>query len=106
LEEVAAGFVWSAEFMKLYGATAVGGVGVSNADFLTKAYTNVLGRTPDPAGYAWWLDQLNTGKFTKITALMGMSESAENKAGVSAAIGAGIVMQMGLPAFEVPPSPM
>lgn len=42
----------SAEFQRLYGAD------VSDEDFLTRVYQNVLLREPDPTGYAYWLDQL------------------------------------------------
>ena len=52
--EVAARFIDSPEFRGLYGQNP------SNADFLTKVYTNVLGRTPDQGGYSWWLNELNT----------------------------------------------
>lgn len=74
LQEVAARFIDSNEFRSLYGTNP------SNADFLTRLYNNVLHRDPDPGGYAWWLDQLNTGQHTQTTALMGFSESPENKA--------------------------
>ncbi len=84
LQEVAARFIDSDEFHQLYGTNP------SNADFLTRLYNNVLHRTPDPTGYAWWLEQLNTGLHSQTTALMGFSESPENQAGVLGAILNGI----------------
>ncbi len=42
----------SAEFENLYGAN------VSDEDFLTRVYENVLLRDPDPVGYAYWLDRI------------------------------------------------
>ncbi len=84
LQEVAARFIDSAEFRQLYGTNP------NNADFLTRLYNNVLHRTPDAGGYAWWLNQLNTGAHSPTTALMGFSESPENQAGVLNAIINGI----------------
>jgi hypothetical protein len=84
LSDVAAGFVNSDEFLALYGANP------TNADFLTKLYSNVLHRTPDPGGYAWWLAELNAGRYNKTSILASFSESAENQAGVLSAITNGI----------------
>jgi hypothetical protein len=84
LQEVAARFIDSDEFRQLYGTNP------NNAGFLTRLYNNVLHRTPDAGGYAWWLDQLNTGAHTQTTALMGFSESPENQASVLGAILNGI----------------
>jgi len=80
LEQVAAGFVDSPEFQALYGSHP------DNAEFLTRLYQNVLHRTPDQAGYDWWLGQLNAGRYDKITALASFSESPENQARVLGAI--------------------
>jgi hypothetical protein len=84
LQDVAAGFVNSAEFVALYGANS------TNADFLTHLYSNVLHRTPDAGGYNWWLNTLNTAQATKTSVLMGFSESPENRSGVLNAIQNGI----------------
>jgi len=45
---VAARFIDSPEFRSIYGQNP------TNAEFLTKVYSNVLARTPDEAGLAWW----------------------------------------------------
>ena len=86
--DVAARFIDSPEFRTLYGQNP------SNADFLTKVYTNVLGRTPDQGGYTWWLNELNTNASkTKAKVLADFSESAENQSGVASLIGNGITFE-------------
>ena len=86
LVEVSARFVDSTEFKTMYGANA------SNRDFITAIYNNVLDRTPDAGGYAWWMDQLtNNPEKTKQKVLADFSESAENVAAVASLIGSGVV---------------
>ena len=86
--EVAARFIDSPEFRGLYGQNP------SNADFLTKVYTNVLERTPDQDGYNWWLNELNTNPSkTKAKVLADFAESAENQTGVASLIGNGITYE-------------
>jgi len=83
--EVAARFIDSPEFRTLYGQNP------SNTDFLTKVYTNVLGRAPDQGGYSWWLNELNTNPArTRAKVLADFAESGENQAGVASLIGNGI----------------
>ncbi len=83
--DVSARFIDSPEFRTLYGQNP------SNADFLTKVYSNVLGRTPDQGGYSWWLNELNTNPArTKAKVLADFAESGENQAGVASLIGNGI----------------
>lgn len=85
LLEVAARFIDSSEFTGLYGTNP------SNSDFLSKLYTNVLGRAPDQAGFGWWLDQLNTNpEKTRRKVLADFSESVENKQAIASLIGNGI----------------
>ena len=84
LVDVAGGFVYSDEFRAMYGTNP------TNAEFLTKLYNNVLHRAPEPEGFAWWLGQLDSGAYNKVTALVGFSESPENQAGVINAIMNGI----------------
>ena len=74
LREVAARFMDSAEFATKYG------INVSDRDFLTALYFNVLGREPDDGGYSWWLGRLASG-YARCDALVSFSESPENKAG-------------------------
>jgi hypothetical protein len=83
--EVAARFIDSSEFRALYGSNP------TNAEFLSRVYTNVLGRTPDSSGYDWWLNEMNTNlEKTKAKVLADFAESAENKEGVLGLIGNGI----------------
>lgn len=75
LNHVAAGFVGSAEFQKLYGAN------VSNNGYLTALYNNVLHRTPDQAGFDYWNERIQSG-MTRGDILASFSESTENQAQV------------------------
>ncbi|MFZ6708434.1 DUF4214 domain-containing protein [Undibacterium sp. TC9W] len=84
LTTVAAGFMLSAEFQKLYGTKP------TNTVLVTNFYQNVLHRTPDQAGFNYWLDQLNTNKITAAGALASFCESAENQALVIGSIQNGI----------------
>lgn len=88
LQEVAARFIDSNEFRALYGTNP------TNSEYLTKVYSNVLGRTPDKAGFDWWLSEMNTNPTkTKVKVLTDFSESPENQQGVAALIGNGIVFE-------------
>jgi hypothetical protein len=73
LEDVSREFIRSPEFARLYGTN------VSNNDFLTKLYENILDRKPDADGYKFWLDALNGGT-SREHVLAQFSESPENKA--------------------------
>jgi serralysin len=73
LIEMSGKFIDSPEFRSIYGQNP------SNSEFLTRVYTNVLGRTPDSGGYNWWLNQLNTNpEKTWKKVLADFSESPEN----------------------------
>lgn len=83
--EVGARFIDSDEFRSLYGTSP------SNADFLTRVYQNVLGRTPDAGGYNWWLNELNTNASkTPAKVLADFAESAENRSNVAELVGSGV----------------
>jgi hypothetical protein len=79
LQQVADGFMQSAEFEQLYGPK------VSDSDFVTHLYQNVLHRAPDAEGYKLWVDSLANG-MQRETALTGFSESQENCAQVIGSI--------------------
>ncbi len=83
LQKVATGFIGSAEFQGLYGASP------TNAQFIELLYTNVLNRVPDPAGYDYWSDKMDNG-LTRELVLIGFSESQENQDAVLPAIQGGI----------------
>ncbi|MFQ6549315.1 DUF4214 domain-containing protein [Aestuariibius sp. 2305UL40-4] len=69
LSDIAARFVASAEFQRVYGAT-------SSEEFITLLYNNVLGRNPDPSGLAHWVRHLDSGP-TRSEVALGFSESQE-----------------------------
>ncbi len=65
-----AGFVGSREFQTQYGAS-------DDAGFVTLLYANVLGRSPDAAGFASWLAALASGAKSRSDVVAGFSESRE-----------------------------
>lgn len=71
LDDVAHGFVTSAEFESRYGD-------LDNSEYVTQLYQNVLNRTPDASGHANWMGHLESGE-TREAVLIGFSESAENR---------------------------
>lgn len=76
LNQVAADFIRSDEFVRLYGSAP------GDKAFLTSLYQNVLHRAPDDGGYAFWLDGLTHG-VTRASVLQQFSESPENQAQVN-----------------------
>lgn len=84
MKDIAASFIASQEFINLYGANP------SNESFVTSLYYNVLHRAPDPAGYNYWVNILNTNAATRADVLASMSESAENISGVAPSLTHGI----------------
>ncbi|MEQ1771755.1 MAG: DUF4214 domain-containing protein, partial [Devosia sp.] len=85
LVDVAAGFVGSAEFVLRYG-------GLTNEQFVSLLYQNVLGRGPDPAGAQHWVSQLQAG-VSRAEILIGFSESQEHVQITLPAITAGLWIQ-------------
>jgi hypothetical protein len=81
---VAQSFVNSAEFK-----TAFGGANPSVNTLVTKLYNNVLNRTPDAGGLAFWQDKLNTG-WSTADVLGFFSTSGENVTNVTPLIANGI----------------
>ena len=66
-------FAGSTEFKKAYGAN------ISNGAFLKLVYGNVLGRSPDPSGYNYWLKLMNAHKIGRGSVMLLFSDSAEYK---------------------------
>lgn len=66
---ITGGFTQSAEFVAKYGS-------LSNTQFVTQLYANVLDRAPDAGGLSSWLAEL-TGGQTREHVLIGFAESAE-----------------------------
>ena len=86
--QVAERFIDSSEFRELYGQNP------SNAEFLTKVYSNVLDRTPDTAGLGWWVNEMKTNPTkTWQKVLADFAESSENQSGVASLIGNGITYE-------------
>ena len=54
-DDLAWGFSQSVEFAQQYGSS------LENSEFLTIVYSNVLGRSPDEDGFAYWLGEMNRG---------------------------------------------
>ena len=73
---IADGFIQSPEFTARYGA-------LTDKDFVTQLYANVLGRMPEASGISGWLDYMSKGDstgmvFTRAMVLVGFAESNEN----------------------------
>jgi Domain of unknown function (DUF4214) len=72
LKTIASAFASSSEFSLTYGS-------LSDDEFITLVYRNVLGRAPDAAGRAGWLAQLSRGA-SRGEVMIGFTESAEYQA--------------------------
>lgn len=72
LTRVSDSFANTPEFKTMYGS-------LNNSQFVTLVYQNVLGRNPEPAGYAYWLDRLDKKTITRGGMMLQFSESPENK---------------------------
>jgi len=83
LNEVAANFVTSKEFTDLYGSN------LSNAAFIDKLYQNVLHRSGDAGGVAFWLNYMDNGGGTQAQVLAYFCESPENVSTLASTIGQG-----------------
>jgi hypothetical protein len=70
LDTISQNFAASPEFTSTYGA-------LSNSQFVTLVYSNVLGRAPDGAGLSFWTGQLDTVARNRGQVMTGFSESAE-----------------------------
>lgn len=79
LDAIADAFVLTREFAEVYGAAR-------NADFIDLIYQNALGRAPDAAGKAHWVEQLAQGHASRADVLGAIAASPEMAAATSAAI--------------------
>jgi len=66
---IAAGFTNSTEFVTKYGS-------LTDAQFVTQLYANILDRAPDTAGFNGWISQLSSG-ISREHVLVGFADSAE-----------------------------
>lgn len=74
LNNVASQIMASGEFQNL--SLELYGNNPSNEQFITSIYIGILDRTPDAAGEAFWLQQLNND-MSRVDVLISISESAE-----------------------------
>ncbi|MFD2366202.1 DUF4214 domain-containing protein [Pseudoduganella sp. GCM10020061] len=72
LTAVAQGFVDSAEFDALYGASA------TSTQIVTRLYTHVFNSAADTAGIAFWAGELDAGRMTLGSLVQGLAESQGN----------------------------
>jgi len=72
LENVANNFIASPEFKTKYGENP------SDDVFIDLLYQNVLGRSADDSGLAFYKNHFNEGTMTRAAALIGFAESPEN----------------------------
>lgn len=70
LADISQAFASSSEFQQTYGA-------LTNADYVTQVYRNVLGRDPDAGGFAFWKGQLDAGAQSRGSMMLAFSESPE-----------------------------
>ncbi|RVT92293.1 DUF4214 domain-containing protein [Rhodovarius crocodyli] len=85
LYDIVPGFLNSAEFQAIYGAT-------TNEQFVTLLYNNVLGRGPDAEGFAHWTSRLDQGIESRVQVVIGFSESMEFRQNTMSWIEGGIVL--------------
>lgn len=71
LQEMASLFVGQPETLATYAE------GLSNEDFATVVYGNVLGRVADQEGYEFWVDALNSGGIGRDNFILGVLEGAK-----------------------------
>jgi len=81
---IAQGFVNSAEFTAKYGTNP------SNSSYVDKLYQNVLGRSGDSGGVAYWNQQLDSGSVSKAAALAAFATLPEGASNVASLIANGI----------------
>jgi len=84
ITNVASFFVTSPEFVAKYGANP------TNASYVDNLYQNVLHRSGDAGGIAYWNQQLNSGAVTKAYVLEQFATLAEGAANVAPTIAHGI----------------
>jgi hypothetical protein len=77
LSSISSAFAASSEFRNRYGA-------LDNAAFVRLVYSNVLGRSPDAGGFAFWVGALEQGQ-TRGWVMIGFVQSPEfrNRTGIS-----------------------
>lgn len=72
LVAVSSSYASSAEFKRTYGA-------LTDSAFVDLVYRNVLGRSGDAAGRAYWTNELTSGRKSRGGVMVAFSESAEHR---------------------------
>ena len=90
--QMAEEFVWSAEFQTVYGVTTSDNYLVGNdiEAVVDLFYQNVLGRTPDPVGLAYYTSTIVAQSKTGGQVLAEIADSAENRANLLSTIETGM----------------
>lgn len=78
-------FAKSGEFKALYGE-------ISNATYVDRVYINVLGRPASAGDKTYWTNELNSGRRTRGSLMIGFSEAAEYKTKFQYDINAALVL--------------
>ena len=81
---IAQSFLSTPEFIAKYGTNP------SNATYIDKLYQNVLGRSGDAGGVAYWNQQLDSGAVSKAAALVSFATLPEGASNVASLIANGI----------------
>ncbi len=79
LETIAGYFAGSVEFLARYGS-------LDNAQYIDLLYQNILGRSADAAGRAYWTMQIETGALTRGQVLANFSESPEYRTAINSEV--------------------
>ncbi len=77
LPQIAASFSVQSETVTQYPAN------LSTQSFVTDVYQNVLGRTPDTAGFNYWIGQLQNGAVSQSTFILAIINGAQASTGSS-----------------------
>lgn len=75
LDGVAEGFYNSPEFRDLADSNSNGSV--SDSELINHMYLGVFGREPDPPGFEWWLEELESDRRSPADVLVEMTQSNE-----------------------------
>jgi hypothetical protein len=86
VDKVSQSFATAAEFRTLYGS-------LDDGRFVDLVYRNVLGRSPDASGRAYWVGQLRKG-VSRGKVMTGFSESGENKTATRASTDVVLVVHL------------
>lgn len=85
---IAQGFVSSAEFITKYGTNP------NNASYVNNLYQNVLGRSGEAGGVAYWTAEMDAGRVSKAQALVQFATLPEGAQLVAPLIANGILFEM------------